>query len=194
MYNFVFSYLLSLALIWWIFCLVYSCLCMPFVIIFFSIANISRRRLMARSHVNANTYTMQVSKERIWFFFLLWIELTDFKAEEEREKCIEKSSYLIEQANNVQNSNNTTMLVGMGHHRSCCLMLVHFFCYLFIFICTSFFREKLFHCNGLIHRNWRTECLSGLVVYLTHILLLMIFFFWSEILILQMICLLDTLI
>lgn len=60
-------------------------------------------------------------------FFLLWIELTDFKAEEEREKCIEKSSYLIEQANNVQNSNNTTMLVGMGHHRSCCLMLVHFF-------------------------------------------------------------------
>lgn len=128
MYNFFFVF----ALFGSVFggdCLVYSCLCMPFVIIFFSIANISRRRLMARSHVNANTYTMQVSKERIWFFsvFLLWIELTDFKAEEEREKCIEKSSYLIEQANNVQNSNNKTMLVGMGRHRSCCFMLVHFF-------------------------------------------------------------------
>lgn len=57
-------------------CLVYPCLCMLFVIIFFSIANISRRRLMARSRVNANTYTMQVSKERIWFFFSVmnWID------------------------------------------------------------------------------------------------------------------------
>lgn len=127
-----------------------------------------------------------------FFSVMNWIDRLQSRRRE--GKCIEKSSYLIEQANNVQNSNNTTMLVGMGHHRSCCLMLVHFFCYLFIFICTSFFREKLFHCNGLIHRNWRTECLSGLGVYLTHILLLMIFFFWSEILILQMICLLDTLI
>lgn len=75
-------------------------------------------------------------------FFLLWIELTDFKAEEEREKYIEKSSYLIEQANNVQNSNNTIMLVGMGHHRSCCLMLVHFFFVIFLYSFAHHFSGK----------------------------------------------------
>lgn len=69
---------------------------MPFVIIFLD--NISRRRDMAQSHVDANTYTLQVLRERIWFFFCMnWQTSKKKKREWEWKKDDEKSSHLIEQ-------------------------------------------------------------------------------------------------
>lgn len=131
-----------------------------------------------------NVLWMRVSvcryrKRGYYIFFMNW-QTSKNKKRAKKSKQHEKSSHLIEQQQKQQRrwrqkACSYRVLIGMGHHhhhsRCACSLtertLAYFF-HSFVFICTSFFTEILFHCmawSTVIDEQ--TNKVDGL--YLTHV-------------------------